>query len=72
MNEDNIYTCIIPFWVGEDEEEIEVPTGSKWLLSPSSPEGYDVAVESLEKDSCLQVWMDYGRLDKHFIKEVTE
>lgn len=69
MNEDVIYKCVMPFWVGEDEEEFEVSSGSKWLLMPSSPEGYDVALEILEKDSYMQVWMDYGRLDKHFIKE---
>lgn len=66
MDEDVLYKCIIPFWVGEDEEEFEVSTGSFWLLTPSAPEGYDVALETLEKDSFLQVWMDYGRLDKHF------
>lgn len=69
MEKDVLYKCIMPFWVGDDDDEFEVIPGSKWLLSPSAPEGYDVALETLEEDSYLQIWMDYGRLDKHFVKE---
>lgn len=72
MNKDVIYRCIMPFWVGEGENEFEVETGTKWFMTPSTPEGYDLALETIEDDYATQIWMDYSRLDKYFVMEASK